>query len=175
MERHEHIVSAYEGDLASLNNKIAKMGGLAEQVVGQSLEALEKRDRTLAERTIKQDEAIDGLELEIEHDAGVMIVKRQPVAYDLRQVMAPFRVATDLERIGDLGKNIAKRALPPAARHRPTSDARLEPYGRACPHAVEGSARCLHGARRRSCPQGLVQRREIDSTYNSVFREFSPT
>ena len=45
MERREHIVSAYEEDLSSLNNKIAKMGGLAEQVVGQSLEALEKRDR----------------------------------------------------------------------------------------------------------------------------------
>ena len=87
------------------------MGGLAEQLVGHSLEALEKRDRTLAERMIKLDETIDGLELEIEHDVGVMIVKRQPVAYDLRQVMAPFRIATDLERIGGLGKNIAKRTF----------------------------------------------------------------
>lgn len=111
MERHEHIVSAYEQDLSSLNNKIAKMGRLAELVVGQSLEALEKRDKALAESTIKQDEAIDRLEAEIEHDVGVIIVKRQPVAYDLRQVMAPFRIAIDLERIGDLGKNIAKRTL----------------------------------------------------------------
>jgi len=111
MERHEHIVSAYEQDLSSLNNKIAKMGVLAELVVGQSLEALEKRDKALAESTIKQDEAIDRLEAEIEHDVGVIIVKRQPVAYDLRQVMAPFRIAIDLERIGDLGKNIAKRTL----------------------------------------------------------------
>ena len=111
MERHEHIVSAYEQDLSSLNNKIAKMGGLAELVVGQSLEALEKRDKALAESTIEQDEAIDRLEAEIEHDVGVIIFKRQPVAYDLRQVMAPFRIAIDLERIGDLGKNIAKRTL----------------------------------------------------------------
>jgi phosphate transport system protein len=56
MERHEHIVSAYEQDLCSLNNKIAKMGALAQLVVGQSLEALEKCDKTLAEGTIKQDE-----------------------------------------------------------------------------------------------------------------------
>jgi phosphate transport system protein len=111
LERHEHIVSAYEQNLSSLNNKIAKMGGLAELVVGQSLEALEKRDKALAESTIKQDEAIDRLEAEIEHDVGVIIVKRQPVAYDLRQVMAPFRIAIDLERIGDLGKNIAKRTV----------------------------------------------------------------
>ena len=100
MERRAHIVSAYEEGLSSLNSKIAKLGGLAEQVVGQSLAALEKRDRTLAERTIEQDQAIDRLEAEIENDVGVMIVNRQPVAYDLRQVMAPLRIATDLERIG---------------------------------------------------------------------------
>lgn len=111
MERHEHIVRAYEEDLSALNTKIAKMGALAEQVVAQSLEALANRDRVLAENTIEQDEVIDRLEAEIEADVGVMIVKRQPVAYDLRQVMAPFRIATDLERIGDLGKNIAKRTL----------------------------------------------------------------
>ena len=96
MERRSHIVSAYEEDISSPNSKIAKMGGLAEQIVGQSLEALEKRDQTLAERTIDQDRAIDRLEVEIENDVGIMIVKRQPVAYDLRQVMAPFRIATDL-------------------------------------------------------------------------------
>ena len=111
MDRHEHIVRAYGEDLSSLNAKIAKMGGLAEQVVGQSLEALENRDRMLAESTIRLDDAIDSLETEIENEVGVMIVKRQPVAYDLRQVMAPFRIAIDLERIGDLGKNVAKRTL----------------------------------------------------------------
>ena len=109
MERHEHIVSSYEEELSFLNNKVAKMGGLAERVVGQSLDALERRDRALAENTIEQDEVIDALEHQIEDQAIVMIVKRQPVAYDLRQVIAPFRVSTDLERIGDLGKNIAKR------------------------------------------------------------------
>src|SRR5262245_32091822 len=111
MERHEHIVSSYEEELSYLNNKVAKMGGLAERVVGQSLDALERRDRALAENAIEQDEAIDALEHQIEDQAIVMIVKRQPVAYDLRQVIAPLRVSTDLERIGDLGKNIAKRTL----------------------------------------------------------------
>ena len=111
MERHEHIVSSYEEELSFLNNKVAKMGGLAERVVGQSLDALERRDRALAENTIEQDEVIDALEHQIEDQAIVMIVKRQPVGYDLRQVIAPLRVSTDLERIGDLGKNIAKRTL----------------------------------------------------------------
>ena len=65
MERHEHIVSSYEEELSFLNNKVAKMGGLAERVVGQSLDALERRDRALAENTIEQDEVIDALEHQI--------------------------------------------------------------------------------------------------------------
>src|SRR6516225_7478875 len=158
MERHEHIVSSYEEELSFLNNKVAKMGGLAERVVGQSLEALERRDRALAENTIQQDEVIDVLEHQIEDQAIVMIVKRQPVAYDLRQVIAPLRVSTDLERIGDLGKNIAKRCR----RQRVAAeaiDARLEAYGRACSGSAEGCTRCLYGARPRPCTQGLVQGR----------------
>ena len=73
MERHEHIVSSYEEELSFLNNKVAKMGGLAERVVGQSLDALERRDRALAENTIEQDEVIDALEHQIEDQAIVMI------------------------------------------------------------------------------------------------------
>ena len=111
MDTHEHIVRSYEDELSSLNNKIAKMGGLAEQVLGQSIDALEGRDPALAGTTIQQDEAIDELEKEIEEQAIVMIARRQPLAYDLRQIMAALRISTDLERIGDLGKNIAKRAL----------------------------------------------------------------
>jgi len=111
MEQHEHIVNSYEEELSSLNNKMAKMGGLAEEMVAQSLDALEKRSRNLAQSIIEQDDAIDALEQEIEQLVTRMIVKRQPVAYELRQVMAPLRISTDLERIGDLAKNIAKRTI----------------------------------------------------------------
>jgi phosphate transport system protein len=111
VEQHEHIVSSYEEELSSLNNKMAKMGGLAEEMVAQSLDALEKRNRRLAQSIIAQDDAIDAIEHEIEQLVTRMIVKRQPVAYDLRQVLAPLRISTDLERIGDLAKNIAKRTI----------------------------------------------------------------
>jgi len=110
-QQHEHIVRSYEEELSLLNNKIAGMGGLAEQVLGQAFEALERRDPDLAAATINEDEAIDELEREIEEQAVVMIARRQPMAYDLRQIMAALRIANDLERIGDLGKNIAKRAV----------------------------------------------------------------
>ena len=110
-KQHEHIVRSYEEELSLLNNKIAKMGGLAEQVLGQSFDALERRDPELAAATINEDEAIDTLEKEIEEQAVVMIARRQPLAYDLRQIMAALRISSELERIGDLGKNIAKRAV----------------------------------------------------------------
>ena len=110
-KQHEHIVRSYEEELSLLNNNIAKMGGLAEQVLGQAIDALERRDPELAAATINEDEAIDALEREIEEQAVTMIAKRQPMAYDLRQIMASLRIANDLERIGDLAKNIAKRAL----------------------------------------------------------------
>ena len=159
MERHEHIVSSYEEELSFLNNKVAKMGGLAERVVGQSLEALERRDRALAENTIQQDEVIDVLEHQIEDQAIVTIVKRQPVAYDLRQVIAPLRVSIDLERIGDLGKNIAKHTLAVVSESQPVLvqlkdvlDAFME---RDPDHALKV----------------WYKDEDIDAMYNSVFRE----
>jgi phosphate transport system protein len=95
-KQHEHIVRSYEEELSLLNNKVAKMGGLAEQVLGQSIEALERRDPELAAATINEDEAIDLLEKEIEEQAVVMIARRQPMAYDLRQIMAAIRISSDL-------------------------------------------------------------------------------
>ena len=110
-KQHEHIVRSYEEELTLLNNKVAKMGGLAEQVLGQSIEALERRDPELAAATINEDEAIDLLEKEIEERAILTIARRQPMAVDLREIVSALRVANDLERIGDLAKNIAKRVM----------------------------------------------------------------
>jgi len=110
-KQHEHIVRSYEEELSLLNNKVAKMGGLAEQVLGQSIEALERRDPELAASTINEDEAVDALQREIEEQAVVMIARRQPLAYDLRQIMSALRISNDLERIGDQAVNIGQRAL----------------------------------------------------------------
>src|ERR671922_2892798 len=103
-QQHEHIVRSYEEELVLLNNKIAKMGGLAEQVLGQSIEALERRDPELAVNTINEDEAIDALQREIEEQAVGMIARRQPLAYDLRQIMAALRISHELQRIRGLRK-----------------------------------------------------------------------
>jgi phosphate transport system protein len=108
---NEHTVKSYEEELALLDKKIAQMGGLAEQLLGQSLGALERRDPRLAEEVVQSDRAIDNLEREIEEQVISMVARRQPMADDLRHIMGALRITTDLERIGDLAKNIAKRVV----------------------------------------------------------------
>jgi phosphate transport system protein len=172
MDRHQHIVHSYEEELASLNNKIAKMGGLAERVVGQSLDALERRSRALADDAIKQDEAIDELEREVEEQVIVMIVKRQPVAYDLRQVIAPLRVSTELERMGDLGKNIAKRTIAVVSESPPKQlMLGLRHMGEL---ALVQLKDVLDAFIERDADHALkvwYKDEDIDAMYNSVFRE----
>lgn len=172
MDKHEHIVRSYEEELAALNTKIAKMGGLAEQVVGQSIDALERRDPDLAEATIKEDEVIDALEHEIEEQAIVMIARRQPMAYDLRQIMAALRISADLERIGDLGKNIGKRALAVVGEQQPKKlMLGLKHMGEL---ALEQLKEVLDAFIERDADRALkvwYKDEEIDAMYNSLFRE----
>ncbi len=105
----DHTVKAYDAELASLNKLIAQMGGFAEEQLANAIDAVSKRDTRLADLVIAGDDKLDALEREIEEKAILTIAKRQPMAQDLRQIMVTIRIAADLERIGDLAKNTAKR------------------------------------------------------------------
>jgi len=105
----EHIVKSYDEDLSQLKTMLAQMGGLVEQQLDDAIDALTRRDTALADRVIQNDERVDVLECEIEEKAILTIARRQPVARDLREIMVAIRVSSDLERIGDLAKNTAKR------------------------------------------------------------------
>ena len=107
---HGHIVQSYEHELQTLGSKVLEMGGLAERLLSDAVTALVSRDTELASRVITADTRIDQLESEVENQAILMIARRQPMAIDLRQIVAAIRIASDLERIGDMAKNIAKRA-----------------------------------------------------------------
>ena len=108
---NEHIVKSYEDELNTLTADCARMGGLTEAQVGDALDAVVKRDQALAESVVGRDERLDVLEADIERKAIRLIALRQPVASDLRRTLGAMKIATDLERTGDLAKNIAKRAL----------------------------------------------------------------
>ena len=105
----DHTAKAFDIDLQDLARMVAEMGGLAEKQIGDAVDALAKRDTALAQRIVTQDSRIDVLQREIEEKAILTIARRQPMAVDLREVVSALRVANDLERIGDLAKNIGKR------------------------------------------------------------------
>jgi phosphate transport system protein len=105
----EHIVSAFDQELKQLSATIAEMGGLAEGLVEDSISALTRMDVDLAHKVVLSDARLDRLQREVEDRAILMIARRQPMAVDLREIMATIRIAGDLERVGDLAKNIAKR------------------------------------------------------------------
>jgi phosphate transport system protein len=106
-----HTTKAFDTDLQDISRMVAEMGGLAEKLVADSVDALVKRDSTLAQRITVADSNIDALQREIEEKAVNTIARRQPMAVDLRDIVGALRIANDLERIGDLAKNIAKRVI----------------------------------------------------------------
>ncbi len=110
MPNSEHIVSSFDRDLEGIQAKIMRLGGLVEEAITKSVEALEARDAELARVVRKADKAIDALEVQVNEDAARIIALRQPIASDLRTVLTVFRVSANLERIGDYAKNIAKRS-----------------------------------------------------------------
>jgi phosphate transport system protein len=107
----EHTVRSYDKDLDTLERRIAEMGGIAEKMVIDAMDALSEADMTLAHQVVTTDPRLDALQREIEEQAILTIARRQPMAVDLREIIGAIRVAGDLERVGDLAKNIAKRSL----------------------------------------------------------------
>lgn len=104
-----HTSREFDRELRTLRDKLLAMGGRAEEQIGRAVQALVKRDETLANTVIADDQAIDEAEIGIDELAFLILARRQPVASDLRFVMLALKVVTDLERIGDLAVNIAKR------------------------------------------------------------------
>jgi len=107
----DHIVKSYDRDLEALGRRIAEMGGVAEQMLAEAMDALSSFNVDLAHRVVSSDPRLDALQREIEENAILTIARRQPLAVDLRECIAAIRISGDIERVGDLAKNIAKRTL----------------------------------------------------------------
>jgi len=167
----DHIVRAYDEDLTSLKTMLAQMGGLAEDQLAKAIDALGRRDTLLADQVIAQDDKVDMLELNIEEKAILTIAKRQPMARDLREIMVAIRISSDLERIGDLAKNVAKRvhAISDALPRKLSSG--LTRMGRL---SLEQLKIVLDAYASMSEAKALEVWRgdeDIDALYNSIFRE----
>jgi len=168
----DHTAKAFDSDLQDLTRLVSEMGGIAEKQIGDSIDALSKQDEALAARVIAIDSKIDAIQREIEERAVLTIAKRQPMAIDLRDVVGALRVANDLERIGDLAKNIAKRT-PVIDR-----DIQLQKVMRGVEHMADlvltQIKDVLDAYARRDVNKAMAVWRgdeEIDAVNNSLFRE----
>jgi phosphate transport system protein len=108
---NEHIIKSYDDELRRLNNTIMQMGGLAEGQLAAAIDAVIKRDSELAARVVAEDATVDQLEHEVDGLVVRLLALRQPMARDLREILAALRIANDLERICDYAANVAKRSI----------------------------------------------------------------
>jgi len=167
----EHIVRSYGEELNLLTATLVSMGGVAESQLKLAIKAIEKLDNTKADFVIKNDLELDKFEQEIEALVTRLFVLRQPMAIDLRNVMAALKISSDLERIGDYAKNIAIRS-------KSISDDKAVPIIEGLVRmgilAGECLRKVLDGYQTQDCEPALEAWRkdeEIDKIYTSVFVE----
>lgn len=167
-----HTVSAYDDDLQFLIRRIAEMGGIAERMVAESVRALVNSDAALSQKVISDDMILDDAERQIGEKAVLTIAKRQPMASDLRDIIGSIRIAADLERVGDMAKNIAKRVIAVQGMGQPKKLV----YG--IEHLSELALTQLkevldaYSARSATLANSIRERdEEIDAIYTSLFRE----
>ena len=168
----DHTVKSFDKDLDWLTHAIADMGGHAERMVVDAVRALTTGDDRLAARVIQDDVVIDRAERELDERAVLIIARRQPMASDLREIVGSIRIAADLERVGDMGKNIAKRV----AAVQEVSQPRAVMHGveHLASMARDQMAMVLDAYTSRSIEKlGDMRDRDedIDAMYTSLFRE----
>lgn len=172
MSEHDHLVKSFTAELEALDAKIARMGALAQSLLGHALAAIDEHDARQAEAAIAEDEAIDALDHDVEETAISMIARRQPMALDLRHIASALKISAELERIGDLSKNIAKRTLAISRGHQ--AEVMFSGLRRMGDLASEQLADVLEAYATRDADKALdVWNRDeqIDAAYNSAFRE----
>ena len=167
----EHTVKSYDDELKNLNQTIAQMGGLAEAQLQSAIEALVRRDSDLAAQVVQSDARIDALEHQIANMTVRMLALRQPMAQDLREVVAALKISSDLERIGDYAANVAKRAI--ALSHTPPIQpaAGIPRMARLAQQIIKDvlDAYIEHDADK--ALEVWQRDEEVDEMYTSLFRE----
>lgn len=166
-----HTVRSFEDELAQLTNIVVRMGGMAEAQLSGAIQAVVRRDSDLATRVIASDSKIDDMEQEVHAFTVRLLALRQPVAQDLRTIVAALKISADLERVGDYAANVAKRAvvlnqIPPV---QPVSA--IPAMGRLAQQIIND---VLDAYVERDVDKALAvwhRDEDIDSMHTSLFRE----
>lgn len=169
----EHTAKAFDADLEEISGKIRAMAQITGQQINSASEVLASGDTILARQVVAADNQVDALQHEIEEKAVITIVRRQPVAVDLREVVGALRISNDLERIGDLAENVAKRALLSAQEFQAISGVTLQ-LQHMCELVLEQLKNVIQAyvAKDTSAAEEVWRAdREVDALNNSLFRE----
>ena len=167
----EHTVRAFTEQLETLSALVAQMGGLAEAQLADAVEAIGRRDTALAEKAVTGDLRIDEMQQEIEDRSTKLLALRQPMAVDLRETLAAIKIASELERVGDLAKNIAKRAIVLNREQPIRLTQSLARMGRAAQSQLKLVLDAYSNRDAASAETVWGQDGEVDELYNSLFRE----
>jgi phosphate transport system protein len=168
----EHIIKSYDEELDRLGKMIAEMGGLAESQLAAATDSVARRDSDLAARVIEGDEQVDRLERELDNLAIRLLALRQPMARDLREIVAALKIAADLERICDYAANVAKRSIA-LAQSPPIQPVHALP--RMAQLALLLVKDVIDAYVGRDADKALLvwnSDEELDAMYSSLFREF---
>ena len=169
-EQRNHIVKSYDEEQNALLDELIRMGRMSVAQLDAALDVVERRDDKAAERVIGNDEAIDALEQQVNQDV-VRLIRRGPLAGDLRVILAALRVASDIERIGDLAANIAKRSMalnlsPPLPHTRG-----LDALGRMAARQVRDVLDAYVQRDGETALRVRASDAELDTLYTGLFRE----
>ncbi len=167
---NNHIVKSYDEEQRGLLDELIRMGQMSVSQLEAALDVVERRDDKAAERVIGNDDAIDALEQQVNHDV-IRLIRRGPLAGDLRVILAALRVASDIERIGDLAANIAKRSMalnlaPPLPHTRG-----LDALGRMAARQVRDVLEAYVQRDGEAALRVRASDAELDTLYTGLFRE----
>jgi phosphate transport system protein len=167
----EHTVKAFSIELDALSSEVARMGGLAESMVTDSITAVVRRDTALAQSVISRDLKVDASQRDLERRVTRMVALRHPVANDLRETLSAWKIAADLERVGDLAKNISKRTLVLNQSDPIQLTRSVERMGRLASAHLKQVLDAYSQRDVRLAIAVWYQDEELDEHYNSLFRE----
>jgi phosphate transport system protein len=166
----EHTVKSFDDELRNLRDMIARMGGMVESQLALATQAIVRRDVALAARVVEADPRVDALDREISTQVVTTLARRQPMASDLRLIVACMRISSDLERVGDYAANVAKRSIMLAQMPPAVSLGPLERMSRMVQEMLKDT---LDAFAAEDDPKAMeVWRRDeaVDEMYSALFR-----
>ena len=167
----EHIVRSYAQDLVALRDRIAQMGGLVEAQVAAAAAAVVHQDSAAATQAMEQDPAVDALERDVETQVIRMLALRQPMAQDLRQIVAALKITAALERIGDYATNVAKRSIVLGQFALPFSLSGIAHMTRMVQESLKLIVDAVGENDEAKAMQVWRSDQAVDDIYNAIFRE----